>query len=103
MVNGRAAEMLPGGPPGHRTRASRGVMISSAPKLRTDLPVGEKKPPGGGFFVEKDPLSGIFSRLGEANPCVAQQLGGEPPMGVVGQGRERQSPPPPPAGTLNAF
>src|SRR5213592_774476 len=103
MVNGRAAEMLPGGPPGHRTRASRGVMISSAPKLRTDLTVREQQTPDGRFFVVKEPLSGNFFRLREAEHFVAQQLDGEPPIEVVRQRTERQFATTLPAGTLNAF
>src|SRR5438874_1365935 len=103
MVNGRAAEMLPGGPPGHRTRASRGVMISSAPKLRTDLTVREQQTPDGRFFVVKEPLSGNFFRLREAEHFVAQQLDGETPIEVVRQRTERQFATTLPAGTLNAF
>ena len=95
--------MLPGGPPGHRTRASRGVMIFSAPKLRTDLTVREQQTPDGRFFVVKEPLSGNFFRLREAEHFVAQQLDGETPIEVVRQRTERQFATTLPAGTLNAF
>src|SRR5216117_4462358 len=84
-------------------RASRGVMISSAPKLRTDLTVREQQTPDGRFFVVKEPLSGNFFRLREAEHFVARQLDGETPIEVVRQRTERQFATTLPAGTLNAF
>src|SRR5437773_5165753 len=103
MVNGSAADRLPGGPPGHRTRASRGVMISSAPKLRTDLTVREQQTPDGRFFVVKEPLSGNFFRIREAEHFIAQQLDGETPIEVVRRRTEHQFDTTLPAATLNAF
>src|SRR5213596_4372242 len=83
--------------------ASRGVMISSAPKLRTDLIVQERQTPDGRFFVVKEPASGNFFRIREAEHFVAQQLDGETPIEVVRQRTERQFATTLPAGTLNAF
>ncbi len=64
-------------------RASRGVMISSAPKLRTDLIVQERQTPDGRFFVVKEPASGNFFRIREAEHFIAQQLDGETPIEVA--------------------
>ena len=84
-------------------RASRGVMISSAPKLRTDLIVQERQTPDGRFFVVKEPASGNFFRIREAEHFIAQQLDGETPIEVVRRRTEHQFDTTLPAATLNAF
>ncbi len=78
-------------------------MISSAPKLRTDLTVREQQTPDGRSFVVKEPVSGNFFRLREAEHFVARQLDGETPIEVVRRRAERQFATTLPAGTLNAF
>src|SRR5438552_15685317 len=82
--------------------ASRGVMISSAPKLRTDLIVQERQTPDGRFFVVKEPASGNFFRIREAEHFIAQQLDGETPIEVVRRRTEHQFDTPPPAAPSNA-
>src|SRR5881396_1319307 len=78
-------------------------MTSSAPKLRTDLTVREQQTPDGRSFVVKEPVSGNFFRLREAEHFVARQLDGETPIEVVRRRAERQFATTLPAGTLNAF
>jgi len=78
-------------------------MTSSAPKLRTDLTVREQQTPDGRSFVVKEPVSGNFFRLREAEHFVARQLDGETPIEVVRRRAERRFATTLPAGTLNAF
>jgi len=78
-------------------------MISSAPKLRTDLIVQERQTPDGRFFVVKEPASGNFFRIREAEHFIAQQLDGETPIEVVRRRTEHQFDTTLPAATLNAF
>jgi len=54
-------------------------MASSLPKLRSDLTVSEHKTIDGSSFVIKEPNSGNFFRLGEAEHFIVQQFDGKTP------------------------
>lgn len=58
-------------------------MTFSAPRLRRDLTVSEQSLAGEIIAVVKDPISGSFFRLGEAEYFIAAQLDGETSLEVV--------------------
>ncbi|HLQ78217.1 MAG TPA: hypothetical protein VK210_12735, partial [Terriglobia bacterium] len=58
-------------------------MISSVPKFRQDLIIRCRQTAGTLSFVVKDPISGNFFRLGEAEEFIAQQLDGETTLDVI--------------------
>lgn len=65
-------------------------MVSSAPpKLREDLTVRQQRSDNGIFFIIKDPVSGAFFRLREAEGYIVSQFDGDTPLDVV-QARVRE-------------
>ena len=58
-------------------------MISILPKLRSDLHRREHITPRGNVLVIKDPLSGQFFRLQQAERFIADQLDGATPLNVL--------------------
>jgi len=78
-------------------------MISSAPKLRSDLVIRRQETAGGTVFVVKDPVSGNFFRFREAEHFIAQQLDGETPLDVIRQKAEEEFGATLPPETLRAF
>src|SRR5207253_7666671 len=67
-----------------------GIMITSAPKLRSDLTVRRQETNGERFFIVKDPVSGEFFRFREAEQFIAQQFDGERPLEVVRKNTEEK-------------
>ncbi len=55
----------------------------SEPKLRADLVVSRQETPAGVVHVIKDPHSGRFFRLEEAEYAVARRLDGATPLDAV--------------------
>src|SRR5881396_792992 len=78
-------------------------MISSAPKLRSDLVIRRQETAGGTVFVVKDPVSDNFFRFREAEHFIAQQLDGETPLDVIRQKAEEEFGATLPPETLRAF
>ena len=78
-------------------------MITSAPRLRDDLAVTHQQTAKGSFYVVKDPLSGDFYRLRDAERFVAQQLDGETSLEAVREKTEERFGATLQAGTLKAF
>src|SRR5437667_10585697 len=78
-------------------------MISSAPKLRSDLVIRRQETAGGTVFVVKDPVPGNFFRFREAEHFIAQQLDGETPLDVIRQKAEEEFGATLPPETLRAF
>ena len=78
-------------------------MISSAPRLRSDLAVRRQQTAKGEIHVIKDPLSGEFYRLGEAEWFITRRLDGETPLDVVRESAEERFGATLRAGTLDAF
>src|SRR5437773_4645056 len=61
----------------------RKPMISTLPKLRSDLDRRMQTTPNGSVLVIKDPVSGEFFRLQEAERFIAEQLDGATPLNVL--------------------
>ena len=78
-------------------------MITSAPKLRSDLTVRQQETNGERFFILKDPVSGEFFRFREAEQFIAEQFDGETPLEAVRKNTEEKFGATLPAETLNAF
>jgi putative peptide zinc metalloprotease protein len=78
-------------------------MISSAPKLRSDLVVRRQETAEGTFFIVKNPDSGEFFRFREAEQFIAQQLDGETALDAVRRTTEETFGATLPAETLSAF
>jgi len=78
-------------------------MISSAPKLRSDLIVRRQETAEGTFFVVKNPDSGDFFRFREAEQFIAQQLDGETSLDAVRRRTEETFDAALPAEILSAF
>jgi multidrug resistance efflux pump len=57
--------------------------MMTPPKLRTDLTVIERRLAGEIVSIVKDPLTGNFFRLGEAERFIADQLDGATPVEVI--------------------
>lgn len=79
------------------------MMMSSTPRLRSDLTVREYRTAAGLICVIKDPISGEFFRLREAEQFIAQQFDGETPLDVIRQRAEEKFGATVPAETLDAF
>src|SRR5216117_1598688 len=79
------------------------MMITSAPKLRSDLTVRRQETNGERFFILKDPVSGEFFRFREAEQFIAEQFDGETPLEAVRKNTEEMFGATLPAETLNAF
>src|SRR6266446_6637919 len=60
-------------------------MSPSLTKLRSELIISRQGTDGNSAFVVKDPNSGRFFRLREAEYSIAQQLDGSTPLHVVRQ------------------
>src|SRR5947209_4226759 len=58
-------------------------MISTLPKLRSDLDRRVQITPSGSVLVIKNPVGGEFFRLQEAEGFIAQQLDGVTPLNVL--------------------
>jgi putative peptide zinc metalloprotease protein len=58
-------------------------MISTLPKLRSDLDRRVQTTPNGSVLVIKDPVSGEFFRLREAERFIAEQLDGATPLNAL--------------------
>jgi putative peptide zinc metalloprotease protein len=58
-------------------------MSSTLPKLRGDLTVSAQTTASGRFYVIKDPVTGRFFRLREAEGYITQQLDGETPLDAI--------------------
>ena len=78
-------------------------MITSAPKLRSDLTVRRQETNGESCFILKDPVSGEFFRFREAERFIAEQFDGETPLEAVRKNTEEKFGATLPAETLNAF
>jgi putative peptide zinc metalloprotease protein len=78
-------------------------MTNSPPKLRPDLTIIEQRLAGDVISVVKDPITGEFFRLGEAERFIAQQLDGSTPVEVVRQRVEEKFETSLPRETLDQF
>src|SRR5262245_56296886 len=78
-------------------------MNSVPPKLRTDLEIKSQPATDGPVYVLKDPDSGEFYRLREAEYFVASQFDGETPLEVIRERAEARFGATLPAETLAAF
>src|SRR5213083_415021 len=58
-------------------------MAGFLPKLRSDLMVSRHETTHGSSFVSKEPGSGNFFRLGEAEHFIVQQFDGKTPIDIV--------------------
>jgi len=58
-------------------------MISTLPKLRSDLDRRVQTTPNGSVLMIKDPVSGEFFRLQQAERFIAEQLDGATPLNVL--------------------
>jgi len=58
-------------------------MTSTLPKLRSDLDRRVQITPSGSVLLIKDPVSGEFFRLREAERFIAEQLDGFTPLNVL--------------------
>ena len=65
-------------------------MLSSPPKLRSDLIVRRQETANGTFFILKNPVTGDFFRFREAEQFIAQQFDGETPLEVVRRRTEEE-------------
>jgi len=65
-------------------------MISTLPKLRSDLDRRVQITPNGSALVIKDPLSGQFFRLQQAERFIADQLDGATPLNVLNTRVEKE-------------
>src|SRR5437867_1643075 len=65
-------------------------MISSLPKLRSDLIVRRQETANGTVFILKNPVTGDFFRFREAEQFIAQQFDGETTLEVVRQRTEEE-------------
>ena len=65
-------------------------MISTLPKLRSDLDRRVQITSSGSVLVIKNPVSGEFFRLHEAERFIAEQLDGATPLNVVGTRVEKK-------------
>src|SRR2546423_9021079 len=78
---------LPGTPGGLLRLTSpverRQPMISTLPKLRSDLDRRVQTTPNGSVLMIKDPVSGEFFRLQEAERFIAEQLDGTTPLNIL--------------------
>src|SRR5437762_12580327 len=78
-------------------------MTNSPPKLRKDLTVVEQQIAGETISIVKDPVTGEFFRLGEAERFIAQQLDGATPLETVRQRAEEKFATSLPRETLDQF
>jgi multidrug resistance efflux pump len=78
-------------------------MTCAAPKWRTDLIVRARQTEGGPGFVVKDPVSGGFFCLREAEHFITQQLDGGTPLDVIRHRTEDRFGASVPPETLDAF
>src|SRR5436190_8250388 len=78
-------------------------MTVSPPKLRNDLTISEQRLAGEVVSIVKDPLTGNFFRLGEAERFIADQLDGATAVEVVRQRAEEKFSTTLPQETLNQF
>ena len=67
-----------------------GLMVTSAPKLRSDLIVRQHETDDERFFVVKDPVTGAFFRFREAERFIAQQFDGETSLETVRKKAEEE-------------
>src|SRR5213079_65049 len=58
-------------------------MIRSPPRFRTDLIVSQQRMAGATVLIVKDPASGAFYRLGEAEYFIARQFDGTTPLETI--------------------
>jgi putative peptide zinc metalloprotease protein len=65
-------------------------MISTPPKLRSDLDRRVQITPNGSVLVIKDPVSGEFFRLQQAERFIADQLDGATPLNVLNTRVEKE-------------
>jgi multidrug resistance efflux pump len=65
-------------------------VLTSPPKLRTDLTVSRQQTADGSSSIVKDPLSGRFFRFRETEEFIARQLDGKTPLDVVRQRTEER-------------
>ena len=79
------------------------AMTVSPPKLRNDLTISEQRLAGDVVSIIKDPLTGNFFRLGEAERFIADQLDGATAVEVVRQRAEAKFATTLPQETLNQF
>jgi putative peptide zinc metalloprotease protein len=75
----------------------------SAPKFRNDLTMSRQETAAGTFFVVKDPVSGSFFRLREAEQFIARQFDGKTPVEIVRQRTEEKFAATLESESLNAF
>src|SRR6058998_1487613 len=66
------------------------VLTYERPKLRSDLRVSPQGVAEGATFVVKDPATGRFFRLRQAEQFIAQQLDGSAPLDVIPQRFEQK-------------
>src|SRR2546425_13246288 len=66
------------------------VLTYERPKLRSDLRVSPQGVAEGATFVVKDPATGRFFRLRQAEQFIAQPLGGSAPLDVIPQRFEQK-------------
>lgn len=85
------------------TNNGHGFTISPPPKFRGDLTISEQRTAGGTVFVVKDPLSGEFFRLGEAERFIAGQFDGTTSLDTVRDRVEARFGATVPTETLTAF
>ena len=78
-------------------------MISSLPRLRSDLIIRAQQTAHGASVVIKDPMSRKFFQLGEAEQFIAEQLDGKTPLEVIRQRAEVRFGGELPVETLNGF
>src|SRR3989441_13187754 len=76
------------------------VLTYERPKLRSDLRVSPQGEAEGATFVVKDPATGRFFRLRQAEQFIAQQLDGSAPLDVIKQRFEQKFGAPLPPETL---
>src|SRR5256885_15518388 len=79
------------------------VLTYERPKLRSDLRVSPQGVAEGATFVVKDPATGRFFRLRQAEQVIAQQFDGSAPLDVIPQRREQKFGAPLAPETLTGF
>src|SRR5438552_17149199 len=72
---------------------------AAEPKLRSDLIISRQE----GAVVLKDPVTGRFYRVGDAEHFITRQLDGGTPLDVVRQRAEEAFGSPPEPGALEGF
>src|SRR5206468_9610017 len=78
-------------------------MTSLLPKLRSDLRISRHETAAGTSYVVKEPSSGNFFRLGEAEYFILQHFDGKTPFEIVRQRVEQKFEASLSSGTLQAF